>query len=464
MYPIKTFVFLSFILILTTCSKADLEIVENGDNRICTFSFYPTETKTSNKWSTNDKIGLSAYISGTDEVFSSYLNKQYKVYYDNFFIPVTNKDKIFFPQSGQAVDFVAYYPYKNDVVDKYFISLGDQSSQKNIDFLYSNNATNRTKASPETNLVFNHALSRIVINTSPGEGYTNKDLEGMRIIINNIHDKAMINIRNGNICNLDAKSSVIMKQTGLLSEAILLPGPIEDVSISIRLTNSDAFEAKFPTALSFNENTIYHYNLQVNRTNIVLNPVGIVDWTVENELPGTCVPIKRSYKVGDFYPTNNDPSTAIGLVYWIKPGTEGKEGKITSFDTGTCIWSETNDYQLGTSVTIGENNMMVVKGVDPTLQQFPAFKWCADKGYGWYLPAKHEIHIINEQWIENKDLINNNLLLADGEIFTDSDIYLSSSECTDYPNYHVETYHFDHKGWPEVNKQTPLRVRAVKIF
>ena len=51
-----------------------------------------------------------------------------------------------------------------------------------------------------------------------------------------------------------------------------------------------------------------------------------------------------------------------------------------------------------------------------------------------------------------------------GEIFTAEDIYLSSSESRDYPNGNVETYHFDHKDWPIVSQQTPVRIRVVKNF
>lgn len=42
----------------------------------------------------------------------------------------------------------------------------------------------------------------------------------------------------------------------------------------------------------------------------------------------------------------------------------------------------------------GTKNMATIKDLDPDYSDFPAFKWCADKGDGgltWYLPATYEL-------------------------------------------------------------------------
>ena len=49
--------------------------------------------------------------------------------------------------------------------------------------------------------------------------------------------------------------------------------------------------------------------------------------------------------------------------------------------------------------------MAVVTAVSGWESKYPAFKWCADLGEGWYLPAKQELLTI----CNNKDLINANL-------------------------------------------------------
>ena len=249
-----------------------------------------------------------------------------------------------------------------------------------------------------------------------------------------------------------------------ISEAILMPGIASDLSLTIKLTNNNTYEAKFPQGQRFNTNTIYHYNLIINKTKATLSPVEIANWTGTEEIIDTLISIDRSYEIGDFYPIPDDPKTAIGIVYWTKLGTNGRQGKIVSLDTDTHKWSVSNDYQLGTSIAVGTNNTTVVLQIDPTLEQFPAFKWCTDKGDGWFLPARYELHVLNEQWISNKEQINKNLQLAGGEPLTETDIYLASSESRSFPDDHAETYSFADKGWPSVAKTTLQRTRAVKFF
>jgi len=139
-YPILA-ILLLFSFTITSCNQEAPDTVVTEDDGVYTFSFDQVESEYAYRWATDDVIGLFAYESGTDEIYSNYRNKQYKVNYDNFFIPRTNDDKILRPFARHVVDFVAYHPYKANIFDKYTIVLCNQSSQKNIDFLYSNNAT-----------------------------------------------------------------------------------------------------------------------------------------------------------------------------------------------------------------------------------------------------------------------------------------------------------------------------------
>ena len=460
-YPLITLSLLSS-LTLSSCNIEDADTVVDMDKRICTFSFTPVVSDYSQGWIASDTIGIFAYKTGTNDIYSNYSNIQYIADDKNYFIPATNENEIIRPEVGNAVDFIAYYPYKDDITYRYIIDLRDQSSQKSLDLLYSNNIVNN--ASKNIKFVFNHVLSKIIINSIAGDGYTNKDLEGVSITINNINIAAVLDVRYGDVHIYELRSSVAMNQTDLLSEAILLPEFTPDMSITIKLQNATIYEAKFPVDQYFSSNTIYRYNLRINRTSVELSSAEIADWAGINNPPDTCMPLDHPYEIGDLYPIPNDPTTAIGVVCWTKPGTNGREGKIISLDTDTLEWSTSNDYKLGTSISVGTSNVMVVSEVDPSLQQFPAFKWCSDKGNGWYLPARFELHIINEQWISNKEKINNSIQIAGGEIFTETDVYLASSESRSYPNLHAEVYNFEDKGWPTVLKSEPYRIRAVKLF
>ena len=98
-----------------------------------------------------------------------------------------------------------------------------------------------------------------------------------------------------------------------------------------------------------------------------------------------------SYKVGDYY---ND-GTKEGVVFEVS--ADGKHGKIVSMtqSASELRWSydKTEWKRLigADSETDGAANMAKVKARPDWQSKYPAFKWCADLGDGWYLPAIEEL-------------------------------------------------------------------------
>lgn len=94
----------------------------------------------------------------------------------------------------------------------------------------------------------------------------------------------------------------------------------------------------------------------------------------------------REWAVGDYY----EVGSVKGVVVWVD---ESKlKGKIISLDETTAdVWSTSNSYTGAQSKTDGKSNTAKVKALDNSLASFPAFKWCVEKGEGWYLPASDEV-------------------------------------------------------------------------
>ena len=97
------------------------------------------------------------------------------------------------------------------------------------------------------------------------------------------------------------------------------------------------------------------------------------------------------YKVGDYY---ND-GTKEGVVFEVS--ADGQHGKIVSM-TQSREWLQWSSDEaelkrrIGTdSKTDGAYNMAKVKAVANWQSKYPAFKWCADLGEGWYLPSIEEL-------------------------------------------------------------------------
>ena len=110
------------------------------------------------------------------------------------------------------------------------------------------------------------------------------------------------------------------------------------------------------------------------------------------------------YAVGDYY--NDGKKEGVVFEVW----DDGNSGKIVSMtQAGKLQWSsdETEQKRLvgADNQTDGAANMAIIKAISGWESKYPAFKWCADLGEGWYLPAKEELLTI----CNNKDLINANL-------------------------------------------------------
>ena len=97
------------------------------------------------------------------------------------------------------------------------------------------------------------------------------------------------------------------------------------------------------------------------------------------------------YKVGDYY---ND-GTKEGVVFEVS--ADGQHGKIVNMTQSSMDLRWSSDEaerkrRIGAnSKTDGAYNMAKVKAVANWQEKYPAFKWCADLGVGWYLPSIEEL-------------------------------------------------------------------------
>lgn len=102
---------------------------------------------------------------------------------------------------------------------------------------------------------------------------------------------------------------------------------------------------------------------------------------------------KNRYSVGDIY----DKDGVKGVVIMLYDG--GYHGLVMSLDETCLAWSTLHRKQLkktGANHQFdGEENMKAIEKYiaenNLSWEDFPAFKWCRDKGNGWYLPSVNEI-------------------------------------------------------------------------
>ena len=176
-------------------------------------------------------------------------------------------------------------------------------------------------------------------------------------------------------------------------------------------------------------------------------------------------PEVKTYKVGDYY---NDGKKE-GVVFWVTEG--GKHGKIVSLkgSRSTILWSS-DEYEQKRLIGAndeddGYKNMAIVKQIPDWETKFPAFKWCADLGEGWYLPAINEVRrLVFDGYVV--DAVNRTMHEYSG-VELDR-YYLSSTEAGQSRKWAYAWYASKYDGYAKTvrkyNKNYVQYVRAVAAF
>ena len=175
------------------------------------------------------------------------------------------------------------------------------------------------------------------------------------------------------------------------------------------------------------------------------------------------------YRVGDYY---ND-GVKEGVVFEVS--ADGRHGKIVSMmqSAKDLQWSSDSAERkrlIGAdSKTDGAYNMAKVKAITGWRDKYPAFKWCADLGEGWYLPSIEELKTFTLNDAVH-DAVNRTLMARGGTKLCDRGEwkwYWSSTE----KNYKLSSGEFcawlvymGNGSTGSLNKYYDNYVRAVSAF
>ena len=263
------------------------------------------ETKVvDDNWDEDDAIGIYMFKKATTEVVEKANNVEYKTGDGISFLPTTNKI-IYFPDNGEEVRFMSYYPYNEgvDAKDVYTVDVSDQSIQSDIDFLYCFNkevAYDKKTLGKKVSLEFDHKLVKIIINVKAGEGLDdNSDLKNINVYFSGLNTKVNFDLKEGDFVRNSYNSvaditpvSIEEKEDYVVSyEAIILPmGEIsENAKIVFDLKNGDNEEGTNSDVFTWNFNSTlvsgkkHTYNVTIDRSGIVVEAT-IKNWdTIEEK-------------------------------------------------------------------------------------------------------------------------------------------------------------------------------------
>ena len=184
--------------------------------------------------------------------------------------------------------------------------------------------------------------------------------------------------------------------------------------------------------------------------------------------------VLRRYEVGDLY----DRDGVKGVVCIVSD--EGTHGLVISLEQIYLTWSEFRKPDLRTvgagNRTDGEENMRTVEAYIAanglSWDDFPAFKWCRERGEGWYLPSIDELLTIGHNYnggtrVQNnrqaRNKFNDALKDAGGKRMDRMVYYFSSTEM-DEKNAYTSHTSLEPPYVVEIPKYNKFLVRAVHKF
>lgn len=177
-----------------------------------------------NSWETGDAIGL--FMKGVNTNLSEdalAYNVKYTTTGSTAFKNLS-ESKVYFPFDKSKVDFISYYPYKENLNGlTYPVDVSDQSSLSAIDLMYSDNAKGANSTNENVNVEFEHQLSNVIVSVDIGD--TGKEPTDFSVKITNVNTKASFSLANGLISDAKAIGDVSFNvdATNTKAQAILLP-------------------------------------------------------------------------------------------------------------------------------------------------------------------------------------------------------------------------------------------------
>lgn len=259
------------------------------------------------QWDEGDLIGIYMYKAGTPTIAEGAANIPYrKANAGNGFAPTPDGTTIYFPVDGSNVDFHAWYPYKDVGSDAWTADLTNQSSQAALDLMTADTrnstqidtqveGTAYNKNNPAVALNFNHRLTKLHLNITPGSGISTGDLIGLKVELTQ-QWKAIIYDPESDVLGFAGELATIPLLTaadGKSAEAILFPDnrtekPLttgRQLVFTLKSTGEE-FRWNIPAGKSFNAGDKNIYDIIINRTSIDVTAT-ISDWNTVTGGPVT---------------------------------------------------------------------------------------------------------------------------------------------------------------------------------
>ena len=312
-------------------------------------------------WDKNEAIGVYM-VTAENSIVGDVSNYRYVVIDENNgnFSPDGETNTAYFPESGDAVNVVAYYPQGNVVENKLSLDLANQNEQPRID-LMSAKAEGASKSNPIINLGFKHRLTKLFFEI---EGDVNTD--GIYAAIGNQYTDIQYDILNDKLLIADGsgKKDIVMKYWNLenyrFTEAIVLPNDENNSAVDRELTfqlNEKIFKATISSSTKFEAGKKYTYKVKFETTpsgnlNVSITGVSIKNWD-DGEISDGNIIVPGTLKFDKLY-------LASGFTDWGRPYemTKSEDGKIFTWTGNVTDDNQEMKFALLQQSLVGDVQLM----------------------------------------------------------------------------------------------------------
>ena len=249
------------------------------------------------EWEISDSIGIFMLKEASTDVVESKSNIKYVTTTAGITGEFSAANEIiYFPNNGDKVRFMSYYPYKSSITNTYNVSVLTQTNQSEIDLLYSfNDQAVYDKTSPDrkVTLEFEHQLSKVNVYVKCGEDLAEAYLDNLIVQFEQLNTLADFNLTTGILSITPSPNTIATKESSTISGydkgyvAIILPeDPATDASMVFNVKNGDGGSIKddiftwtFTNDIEFEQGKEYTFLVTIKRSGIVVEAT-IKDWEI----------------------------------------------------------------------------------------------------------------------------------------------------------------------------------------
>ena len=351
----KNFIVPLFCIVLLSCEGEIIDTLKGSKSVNINAEIEGMRTRlTGTSWEEGDAIGVYMKKEGALLGTSTLAENVRYVYNDSThnFMPAKPSDSLYFPFNGSNVDFIGYYPHREDITGlSYPVDLTLQSNQAAIDLMYCDNATGKNMSNPNVNLLFSHKLSKLVLQINH---YRAINLSVLSVILTQVPTVTTFNLKDGTLSSSSQTMDIALgvNKTGTQAEAILLPGTdLSGSHLWFILGDDQTYHIPLASVISspLAQSTRYQYNVTLyTDEEPLITTGGITEWITG---PSEAITVDRTE---DSPPaikgSKTDPYTVSQAILnqgktgvWVKGYIVGAfNGSISKFVTDSTGQVKTN--------------------------------------------------------------------------------------------------------------------------